>query len=118
MSRLPPAIGHAFYGGKIFGAERARWRQWGYVERVVRASLFPVIAMMKMMRSADVLADDPSIFRVIGNVVAACPIVLAHALGEALGTCFGKGHSGENYAVYEVNRSCFLRKADRRFLAA
>ena len=116
MSRLVPAMRHAFHGGKIFGAERAKRHRWGWCSRLVRSLLFPQVGILKFLRCSPILLDQKSLTRTLANFLAAFPLSLSHALGEALGTVFGKGLSAQIYTTFDCNRSSLLRSSERDLL--
>jgi glycosyltransferase involved in cell wall biosynthesis len=118
MSRLLPALRFAFHGGRVFGAERSRRMQWSLLERVGRSVLFPVVAVLKIWRSAGILRDGNSLCRTAATFAAAFPIAWCHALGEAVGVCWGKGRSAIAYSAFEVQRGPLLRARERLLLRA
>lgn len=118
MSRLLPALGLAFHSGRVFGDERSRRRGWRAWHRIARATLFPLVALLKIRRSSPVLCDGSSLGRTLANFATAVPIAACHAAGEAVGTCFGKGRSPEAFSDFEVDRIRFQRPADRHLLLA
>ena len=116
MSRLYPALLLAFHGGRIFAAVRAKQRGWGFLLRIARSLLFPVVAVLKLLRTAHVLRDRSSWLRTLSNFSVASLLAFVHAMGEAVGTCFGIGRSERAYATLEFNRSQYLRPGDRHLL--
>ncbi len=116
MSRLYPAMLLAFWGGRIFGAVRTRQQGWGFFVRFARSLLFPVIAVLKLFRTASLLRDRSSWLRTFTNFSTAVLLAFAHAIGEAIGTCFGLGHSERAYAALEFNRANLLRPGERHIL--
>jgi hypothetical protein len=118
MSRLFPALRFAFHGGRVFGAERNRRMQWSLLERVGRSVLFPVVAVLKIWRSAGILWDENSLCRTAATFAAAVPIAWCHALGEAVGVCWGQGRSAIAYSGFEVQRGPLLRARERQLLRA
>lgn len=115
MSRLFPAVEHAFHGGRIFGAERAGYYHWGWGFRLIRALAFPFVALRRMVRCMPILLDRHSMYRTLATSVTACLLATVHAMGEAVGVLGGKGRSVIKYSRYEWDRTGFL-KADERHL--
>jgi len=118
MSRLYPALLFAFHGGRIFAAVRAKQRGWGLLSRLARSLLFPAVAVLKLLRTAPILRDRSSWLRTLSNFTVAFLLAFVHAMGEAVGTCFGIGRSERGYATLEFNRSGYLRPADRHLLSS
>jgi hypothetical protein len=116
MSRLRPALLLAFHGGRIFGAVRADMRHWGYGIRIARSALFPLVAVLAIWRKAALLRDRSSLLRTCGRMTVAVPLAFFHALGEAVGTCFGMGESDRAFADFEYDRSRFVVPAERHIL--
>ncbi|MFM9196695.1 MAG: glycosyltransferase [Planctomycetia bacterium] len=116
MSRIWPALLLAFHGGRIFGAVRTTERGWGLSSRIARALLFPVVAALKIRRTASLLWDRSSWLRTGSNFAVAGVLACVHALGEAVGSCSGAGDSERVYSEVESNRVRFLRPAERHHL--
>ncbi len=116
MSRLYPALLLAFHGGRIFAAVRAKQRGWGFLLRIARSLLFPVVAILKLLRTAPLLRDRSSWLRTLSNFSVASLLAFVHAMGEAVGMCFGIGRSERAYGTLEFNRSQYLRPVDRHLL--
>ncbi len=112
MSRLLPALGLAYYGGRVFGAERAKRQRWGWPARSARFFAFPLVALLKLARRTPHLWDGASPSQTLATFLAAGPIALCHALGEAWGICFGRRGTSEKHAAFECDRSRFLRPAE------
>lgn len=118
MSRLCPALLLAFHGGRIFGAVRAKRSGWGLAASVARSSAFPLIALLKVLRTAPILWDRSSWLRTAAHVPVALLLAFVHAMGEAVGTCFGMGTSAGAYAKLEYNRVGCLLPAERQLLVS
>lgn len=116
MSRLAPAVDHAFHGGRIFGAERARYHLWNPAARLLHALAFPLVAVLRVVRCMHLLLDRHSIGRSLATSAAACLLAFAHAVGEAVGALWGKGESLNEYTRYECDRIAFLTADERHLL--
>jgi glycosyltransferase involved in cell wall biosynthesis len=79
-----------FRYGRWHAAERGK--PWGLVERLARATIWPAIAALLLLRLWRAVAERPAMrrpfFRALGWVTAQYS---AWALGEAVGYLFGKG---------------------------
>jgi hypothetical protein len=118
MSRLGPALRHAFVGGRVFAGKRAERLKWGVAQKAVRSALFPAVALLKMKRRAPMLWDVSSPMKTLSTSSALLLLAFSHALGEAIATLFGVGRSTRDYSGFEYNRARFLRPAERHFLSA
>jgi hypothetical protein len=116
MSRLCPAIKHAFLGGRIFGSVRARQLGWGPAARALRFVLFPLVPLMVIQRSVPLLRDKTSLVETVANVWTAGALQFVHAFGESVGTCFGLGRAADAYADLECDRRRFVRPTERPIL--
>jgi hypothetical protein len=117
MSRLCPAIRQAVLGGRIFGGTRAKYMGWGPATRVMRFLLFPLVPLVIIRRSADLLHDPNSRAKTFVNFSTAWALELIHAFGESVGICFGKGNAAGLYGDTECDRRRFVRPAERHLLS-
>ncbi len=117
MSRLCPAMKHAFLGGRIFGSERAKHMGWGLATRVLRFVVFPLVPLIVIRRSAPLLRDKASPAKTVSNFSTAWTLKLIHAFGESIGTCFGLGRAADAYTDTECDRRRFVRPAERHLLS-
>jgi hypothetical protein len=118
MSHLAPAVGHAFHGGRNFGAERVGYFRWGWGTRLCRALVFPLVAWLKMVRCTPVLLRRPAIGGAFTMFVIACLLAFVHAFGEAVGILGGKGNSAVAYTRYECDRTGFVDPEERHLLVS
>ena len=118
MSRMAPALGHAFHGGRIYGSNVARQRQWGVAHKVVHFASFPALAVLKIVRWAPILNDRSSLQKTLSTFSVAGVVALAHAWGESMGACLGQGESLNAIMEFEYDRSRFLCPAERHLLMA
>ncbi|MFM8890180.1 MAG: hypothetical protein ACKOTB_00925 [Planctomycetia bacterium] len=118
MSRLVPAVDHAFHGGRIFGAEWATYHRWSSGSRLLHALAFPLVAVLRIVRCMPLLVDRRSIGRSLATSAAACLLAFVHAMGEAVGALWGKGMSPIEYTRYECDRGGFLTAGERHLLVS
>jgi hypothetical protein len=116
MSRLCPAVRQAFWGGRIFGGERARQMGWRLASKAVRFLLFPFVPLIVIQRFASLLCDKASLAKTASNFWTAWTLQLVHAFGESIGICFGLGPVANAYADTECDRRRFVRPAERYIL--
>jgi hypothetical protein len=119
ISKFSSWVAHSFWGGRMFGAARARGKSWTPLRRLVYVGGGPLIPLVRVRRAL------PEVYRTgagHGAVARVLPAMLAglipHALGEVTGYAFGAGRAEERYSSYEVNRSLHVTERDRRELAA
>ena len=116
MSRLYPAMRHAFLGGRIFGSQRVSLLGWGPATKILRFVLFPLVPLIVIRRSAPLLRDKASLAGTVSNFSTAWILKTIHAFGESIGTCFGLGRAADAYADLECDRGRFVRPAERHLL--
>lgn len=119
ISRLSSWVAHSFWGGRMFGAARARGKRWTRLRRLAYVGGGPLIPLVRVRRVL------PEIYRTGAghrDVARVLPAMLAglipHALGEVAGYAFGAGAAEERYSSFEMNRSLHVTERDRRELAA
>ena len=119
ISRLSSWVAHSFWGGRMFGAARARAKKWSKFRRLAYVGGGPLIPLVRVRRAL------PEVYRTgVGHADAlrVLPAMLAglipHALGEVAGYAFGEGKAEERYSSFEMNRSLHVTERDRRELAA
>jgi hypothetical protein len=119
ISRLSSWVAHSFWGGRMFGAARARSKRWTPLRRLLYVGGGPLIPLVRLRRAL------PEVYRAgagRAEVARVLPAMLAglipHALGEVAGYAFGAGEAEERYSSFEMNRSLYVTERDRRELAA
>jgi hypothetical protein len=119
ISKFSSWVAHSFWGGRMFGAARARSKRWTTLRRLVYVGGGPLIPLVRVRRAL------PEVYRTgarHADVARVLPAMLAglipHALGEVTGYAFGAGRAEERYSSYEVNRNLHVTERDRRELAA
>jgi hypothetical protein len=119
ISRLSSWVAHSFWGGRMFGAARARGKRWTRLRRLAYVGGGPLIPLVRVRRALPEVyrtgAGHKDVARVLPAMLAG---LIPHALGEVAGYAFGAGKSEERYSSYEMNRSLHLTERDRRELAA
>ena len=113
ISRLRPWIGLGYWGGKLFGAVRAREESWSPLKRAFRILAAPAIPALRLKR---VMADmtrtggaDGKRGRIVLVVLLG---LIIHAVGEAIGYATGLGDSEYRYDEFEVSRSSHLAEGE------
>ncbi|MGI8558375.1 MAG: glycosyltransferase family 2 protein [Solirubrobacteraceae bacterium] len=110
-SRLSSHMIHAWVGGRVWGAGRARHARWSRARRACNALLCPWNALMALrLRMADVQRVMPSRRRSIAAAMAAG--IAVHAVGEAIGVLLGHGGATILRTDLELNRRAHLADGD------
>jgi hypothetical protein len=116
ISRLRHALAHAYCGGKIFGANRARAMY--LAERITRTLLAPLVPPTRLWRIARTLIDRQK-FADAGFVSISPSLfigLVAHAIGEVAGY-WGDADSAEAaYRRFELERVNWVNATDRALL--
>jgi hypothetical protein len=106
---------HAFLGGRLFGAFRARYGKWSRVRRllyIVAAPLIPVVRLQRSYREIRRIGEQE---RLLPRVLPAlCVALCFHALGELMGYAFGPGNGEPRYSIYELTRIEQITEDDRQ----
>jgi hypothetical protein len=118
ISRLGPALWETFHGGRVFGAERARYERWGQGVRLVRAGLFPLVAVRKVIQCSHQFFSNSFPVQSMATLACASLLAFAHAFGESVGNILGKGDSAVQGANWEYNRARFLKPEERHLVVS
>lgn len=115
ISRLRPAIAHAWIGGRLYGSLRAVFGGWPLARRIVYAGGAPLIPPLRLRRVLPLLRRTARgrylIPRIIPPMVL---ILLVHAAGEAIGYLLGAGKAAVAYSSLETHRERHVRAEERR----
>ena len=116
ISKLRPALAHAYYGGKLFGAQRAS--TMGPLEKLGRTLIAPAIPPLQLMRIIRTLRSRRKTSEI--GLLAALPILIInlilHAIGEVAGY-WGDSRSATNpYQRLEMDRLGCLVERDSALL--
>lgn len=118
ISILSSWIFHAFWGGRLFGAQRAQtnkwplWKRWMYV---AGSPLIPVVRLLRAARTIQKAGKRDMLMKVLPSMLAG---LLPHALGEAVGYAMGLSDTPERYSYYETKRVLHVAKRDREIFTA
>ncbi len=113
ISILSSWIAHAFWGGRLFGALRAKKNEWSVFKRLAYIGALPLIPAVRFYRTIGIVqrtAKHSLLFRVIPFLLSG---LLPHALGEVVGYALGVGNTAERYSYYETKRILHVTQADR-----
>lgn len=105
------AVNHAFLGGILFGAYRAR--PMNVVEKAVRTALAPLVPPIRLWRTWRTLSDTADVTTPATAWVLLPALLIAHAAGEAIGYWNLVGDIEAHYEHFELHRLECLRPDER-----
>jgi len=106
-SRLRSLFAAAWYGGRVWGAGRAKHGAWSPRHRLTHAALFPHTAFRELrLRLIDSHRVIPSRWRSVALLLG--PAIVVHAVAEAVGVLFGAGDTLGKFNDIELNRRAYL----------
>lgn len=105
-SVLAPALPLRFYGGRVFGSNRAK--EWSLLKRVLWVGALPLIIAVRWKRALEqagkFMPSQPLLFH------AVVPLLLsADSLGEVTGYLFGAGDATHQISGLEYHRGRFTQ---------
>jgi hypothetical protein len=113
MSRLGPALWHAWVGGRLYGGLRQEFGRWSLVRRIVWACGSPLIPALRLSRVVPAMRRTAVGQAALRRALPAMVLILTvHAAGEAAGYLFGVGDSDTTYTVFETRRYRHVRVGD------
>jgi hypothetical protein len=114
LSRLRPALIHAWTGGRMYGGLRREFGAWPLVRRIVYAGGSPLIPPLRLSRVVRLLRRTRAGRSVMPRVLPAMTLILTiHAIGEAVGYLFGMGRTRISYSEFETRRERHVRPEER-----
>ncbi|HEV2765363.1 MAG TPA: glycosyltransferase [Pyrinomonadaceae bacterium] len=117
ISRLSSWVIHAFWGGRLFGATRAREKRWPAWRRLLHVGGAPLVPLLRLRRALRQIERKGLTRRLVPRIIPAMLAgLIPHALGEAAGYALGLGSAARRYSFYEVARTRHVTEEDRREL--
>ena len=115
ISLVSRALGHAYLGGRLFGALRARHEKWSPFRRLLYIGAAPLIPIVRLRRTYHEIHRIGEQHRLLPRALPALYVALSfHALGEAVGYAFGAGNDEQRYSVIELSRIEQITEDDRQ----
>lgn len=109
-------VRHAFWGGRLFGAMRARKNKWPVWRRLIYiggSPLIPVMRFYKTVQKVREVGKGTLLPRMIPAVLAG---LFPHVVGEITGYALGAGRAAERYSYFEMKRFLHVGPNDRHML--
>lgn len=118
LSRIRPALIHAWTGGRMYGGLRREFGAWPLARRIVYAGGSPIIPLLRLKRVLPLLRRTDAGRRLIPRVLPTMAVILSvHAAGEAFGYLFGMGKTRISYSEFETRRERHVRPEERTLWA-
>ena len=104
-----------YHWGRVFASSRAS--DWGMGRRLFYSAASPLIPALRAARICRELLKRGRPARLIPRVLPALAVGLTmDGLGQMIGYLAGPGRSARSLAVYEYDRTRYIRPEDRRVL--
>ena len=115
ISLLSSWIRHAFWGGRLFGAARARKKKWSVWRRLVYICGGPLIPPLRLWRTLPKIYLTGRQRELMPRVLPAMFAgLIPHAIGEVIGYALGSGNAEQRYSFYEMKRTRHITEQDRQ----
>jgi len=115
VSLAASVIAHAYIGGRLFGARRARYEKWSLFRRLLHIGATPLIPVVRLHRTCQDIRRIGEQKRLLPLVLPALSVgLISHALGELVGYAFGIGDTEQQFSTYEMTRIEHLTEQDRQ----
>lgn len=117
ISRLSSWVVHAFWGGRMFGAARAREKRWSVWRRLAYICGGPLIPVIRLRRTLPVIYRTGRGGELMPRILPAMFAgLIPHALGEVTGYALGIGDAERHYSFFEMKRARHVTAEERRMM--
>ncbi|MBC8138592.1 MAG: Gfo/Idh/MocA family oxidoreductase [Fibrella sp.] len=113
FSHLSIALWQGFWGGRLYGAVRARRERWSVVKKLIHALTAPLVPLVRLKRIFPMMTEAGLKDRIPQVLPTMIPCLMAHAVGEAIGYLFGAGTSEQKFMFFETRRIDLITPQDR-----
>ena len=114
ISRLSSWVVHTFWGGRLFGAARAREKGWSVWRRLAYVCGGPLIPVIRLRRTVPVIYRTGRGRELMPRILPAMFAgLIPHALGEVTGYALGVGDAERRYSYFEMKRARHVTARDR-----
>lgn len=104
ISILSSWVRHAFWGGRLFGAMRARKNKWPVWKRLVYIAGSPLIPAMRFYKTVQKVREVGKVALLPRMIPAVLAGLFPHVVGEVMGYALGAGPAAERYSYFEMKR--------------
>jgi hypothetical protein len=112
-SRFMSYLRVEYYGGRLFGAARARYEAWSIFRRLLYIGGTPLIPIVRLWRIWREIRRSGRQRQLLPNVL---PTLMAglvgHTLGEVTGYALGSGDAAQQRVTFELSRYRHVVKQD------
>jgi glycosyltransferase involved in cell wall biosynthesis len=104
-----------FFGGRLFGAARARYERWSVFRRLLYISGGPLIPLVRLRRTVRDIRRSGRHRDLLPGILPSLILGLTmHGLGEIMGYAFGAGEAVQRRVSFELNRCRHVAERDRK----
>ncbi len=115
ISLLSSKVRHAFWGGRLFAAVRAKEKRWSLWHRLLYIGGTPIIPIVRLRRTMAEIHRTGRRREMMPRILPALISGLVpHAIGELAGYALGLGDAEERYSYYEMARVRHITAQDRK----
>jgi glycosyltransferase involved in cell wall biosynthesis len=115
VSLLSSYLEGEFYGGRMFGAARARYGDWSIFRRLLYIGAMPLIPLVRIGRVLQDIRRSGRHRDLLPRILPAMSMGLVmHAIGEVTGYAFGAGAAAQRRVTFELERCRHVAEQDRR----
>jgi GT2 family glycosyltransferase len=119
ISVLGSWVRHGFYGGRLYGAFRARREAWSRARRLLYVAGGPLVPVVRLRRLLQEIRRCGRQDELLPRALPALALgLVVHMVGEVTGYVAGAGDAEEQYSRYEMGRYRHLTAQDRRAMGA
>jgi GT2 family glycosyltransferase len=113
-SILSSYIRAEFYGGRVFGAARARYQNWSIWRRLLYIGCMPLIPIIRLRRVLFEIRRASPKHNLLPSILPALIIgLISHSLGELAAYTFGVGDAPKQRLTFELSRYHHVKEQDR-----
>jgi len=106
---------HAFWGGRLFGATRARKKGWSVWRRLIYICGGFLIPLIRLRRTIPKIYQTGRQHELMPRILPAMFAgLIPHAFGEMIGYALGAGNAEQRYSFYEMKRTRHITEQDRQ----
>ena len=113
-SLLSSYLGAEFYGGRLFGAARARYEHWSIWRRLLYIGGMPLIPIIRFRRVLNQIRRTKLKTNLLPYILPALITgLISHSLGEITAYAFGVGNAPQRRLTIELERSRHIKEQEK-----